>query len=102
MYKKLDKNTSGLIDMASFGQFMKQLGAPDGIFGDRALSNLQISLLNYSLVFSMKTVYIRISVSLIVILGDGMVDFKELVTTMSIGLRGTPQEKMERMLSCKP
>ena len=50
----------------------------------------------------MKTVYIRISVSLIVILGDGMVDFKELVTTMSIGLRGTPQEKMERMLSCKP
>jgi hypothetical protein len=25
-----------------------------------------------------------------------MVDFKELVTTMSIGLRGTASEKMER------
>ncbi len=30
MYKKVDKNTSGLIDMASFSEFMKQLGAPDG------------------------------------------------------------------------
>jgi hypothetical protein len=32
MYKKVDRNTSGLIDVVSFSEFMKQLGAPDGIY----------------------------------------------------------------------